>query len=1118
MTTVKKLSLRIALECLVVGLLLAGTAAAQTITGSISGIVRDSSGAVVPGVKVVVTDKATNVSVTTDTNGAGVYVAPFLQSDTYRVTFSKEGFKSDVEENVPLVMNQQARVDVTLVLGSRTESVTVTATAPQLERESPVIGATVSNSDLIKLPQTIGSSGPTEDLLSKIFAGASSTSQNYTNHNDVSAAGGRPDTVPTIIDGLPVNQAADDTGGFQPTPDTTEELQMQITAYSAQYGETGGGVILTTTKAGTNNLHGALFEYHNDQGLNAVDFFNARPYTVPENIFNYFGGSAGGPVYIPGLWNGRKRHTFFFAGLEDTINYSPKTLNTEVPTAMELQGNFSGPTPTNTTTPTIYDPSTTTQGTTTSGTKVPVRTAFAGNIITTPEDPIAKKVFSFFPAPNCQLSTGANYCVSPVGYHSYLYNTDRVDQEIGDADRLWFRYGRDGPWGEAVTYFPNAANPSSTSGWRDYQEEATWVHIFSPTITNELRLGQSEESNFGIVASQDVSSLGLPGVPLTEFPSIGTSSVLQGLGGQSPSHTLDRHQVFNDELQIVRGRHSLHLGGEFMRYMDNVYSPGVLSGAYTFNGTFTNSTVLSTGKTTGGFAPADLYLGQVSSASISTTDYTYRYRLNYASAYVQDNFKVTSKLTINLGLRWEFDGRPTEVNNWLYTLNPIITDPTTGKLGAIQYAGLNGAPRHFMPDDYKGFLPRVGFAYGLGHNTVLRGGAGFFELPSIGFVATGKSSEYTRSCTYSSTSYVPAFVFQNGIPSPCAFNQSNGLPNIPSSLTSPTQAVAEFQKTGAIPVSQEWSLGVQHQFPHGWLGEVDYVGNKGTHLPVTFNVNQIAPSATCCYGQTSPTPQSLRPFPQWLNVNYFSYSAISNYHGLLMRVQHSWSQGLSTLFSFTWAKTMDDVDAAARADAVAVQNVYNIAAQYGVAMISIPKRFSAAYVWDVPMGAGGKLAANVPVVNQIIGHWNIAGITQFQTGYPYGVSQTNVTGWFGASQYTTRTGISPYNGANSTVKQWFNPAAFTPTASDTLGNTPRDAFYGPGQNNFDVSLSRNFPIKERYTFQIRADFTNAFNHPQFDNLSTACTTIVSGACGGTFGAATGDTGSRNVQLDARITF
>jgi hypothetical protein len=1106
MTTLRKLSFRIALECLVVGLLLVGTAAAQTITGSISGIVKDSSGAVVPGVKVVVTDKATNVSVNTDTNGAGVYVASFLQPSTYRVTFTKEGFKSDVEENVPLVLNQEARVDVTLVVGSTTQSVTVTATAPQLDRESPVIGGTVSNSDLIKLPQLIGSDGPTEDLYSKIFVGMASTSQNYTNHNDVSAAGGRADTIPIIVDGLPSNMSADNTGGLEPTPDTTEELQVLLTPYSAQYGQTGGGAILTTTKAGTSNLHGALFEYHNDQGLNAVDFFNARPYVKPENIFNYFGGSAGGPVYIPGLWNGRKRHTFFFAGLEDTINFKPSTLNTEVPTAQEIQGNFSGPEPTGGATPTIYNPATTTKTTFGSST-YPTRTAFANNIITTPEDPVAAKVFSFFPAPNCQLSSGANYCVSPVGYHSYLYNTDRVDEEIGDADRLSFRFGRDGPWGEAVTYFPNAANPSDTSGWRDYHEEATWVHIFSPTITNEFRFGNVEEDNFAIAPNQDVSSLGLPGVPLVEFPYIYTTAVLQGLGDQTPSSTLDRHQVVNDALQVLRGRHSLHIGGEFMRYMDNQYKPGLLSGTYTFNGTFTDTT-LSTGKASGGFAAADLYLGQVASANITTNDYTFRFRLNYASLYGQDDIKVTPKLTVNLGLRWEFDGPTTEVNNWIYTMLPTMTDPTTGKLGAVEFAGLNGYPRHFMPNDFRGFLPRVGLAYGLGHNTVLRAGAGFFELPSIGFVTTGESSEYSRSCTYSDTAYVPAFVFQNGIPSPCAFNESNGLPNLPSSLTSPTQAVAEFQTHGNIPLNQEWSLGVQHQFGHGWVGEVDYVGNKGTHLPVTFNVNQIVPTAGCCYGVSNN--QTLRPFPQWLNVNYFNYSGNSNYNGLMIKMQHSWSHGLTALFSYTYAKTLDDVDAAARSDAVAVQNVYNIHTQWGVAGIDIPQRFSAAYVWQVPIGAGGMVAANVPVLNQLIGHWEFSGVTQFQIGYPYDVTQTNYTGLFSAAQYPSTTNVSPHL-VNPIVKQWFNPAAFIQTADDTFGDVSRCALFGPGQNNFDISLSRNFPIKERFTFQVRADFTNAFNHPQFDNLQT---TITNGA----FGAATSDTGARTIQLDARVTF
>jgi hypothetical protein len=316
MTKVKKQTLRIALECLVVGLLLAGAAAAQTFNASIGGIVKDSSGAVVPGVKVVVLDKATNGNVSTVTNGSGVYSVPFLNSSTYQVTFTKEGFKADVEENVPLVLNQQARVDVVLVIGNTTQTVTVTAEAPQINRESGVIGSSLSNADLLKFPEGIGSHGPNELSYVKIFPGMSGSSPSYSNTNNISIAGGRADSTPIIEDGLPSNMAVDNTYGFTPTPDSTGELQVLLTPYSAQYGATGGGAILTSTKSGTSDLHGHLFEYHNDQVLNAVDFFtNSSPGARPvrgESITNYFGGSAGGPVYIPHLWNGRTRRTFIW--------------------------------------------------------------------------------------------------------------------------------------------------------------------------------------------------------------------------------------------------------------------------------------------------------------------------------------------------------------------------------------------------------------------------------------------------------------------------------------------------------------------------------------------------------------------------------------------------------------------------------------------------------------------------------------------------------------------------------------------------------------------------------------------------------------------------------------
>ncbi len=1108
--------LRIGAQGLLVGLLFAASAVAQTVSSSITGIVKDSSGALVPGVQVTVTDKSTNVSVTTQTNKDGIYQVSFLTSSHYQVTFTKQGFKTDMEADVLLVSNQAAHVDATLEVGSTTQSVTVTATPPLLDKETPMIGATVSSDDLVKYPEVIGSHGPTELVMAKIFAGMSGSSPSYSNPNDFSVGGGRTDTVPYIIDGLPSNMAVDNTYGFVPTPDSTQELQVLITPYSAQYGQTGGGAILTTTKSGTDNLHGALFEYHNDQNLNAIDFFTVHPAPTPEDIFNYFGGNAGGPVYIPHIWNGRNRRTFFFTDWEDTLNYKPSQLNTTVPTAMERQGNFSGPEPNNTaTTPTIYNPATTVvTGSTYS------RTAFAGNIITTPEDPVAAKIMTYYPMPNCAFDT-YDYCLYAVAYHSYLYNTDRVDQEIGDYDRLWFRFARDGPWTNQTPYINNAANPSATNGWRDYHEEATWVHIFSPAITNELRVAQVEEDNFTLPNAQNVASLGLANVPPSEFPGIGVTG-LYSIGGESPSTSIDRFQIVNDALEWQKGRHNLHLGGEFIHYLYNPYNPGLLTGSYSFTGVYTDST--SGGKATGGFGPADLYLGQVNSASLSTDNYEFRYRLNYYALYAQDDFKLSSRLTLNFGVRWEVDGPTSEVNNQLFSMNPALTDPTTGKRGAIEYAGLNGAPMHFVPYDYRGILPRGGFAYSLAKDTVIRGGYGMFQLPSIGFVPTaqgsGQTSEFSRSCSFTGTSTTPAFALQTGVGN-CAFNvNSAGQPNIPSSLTSPSQNVIDFQQQGTIPYVQEWSVSLQHHFGQGWVGEIDWIGNKGTHLPVTLAANQIPYTSTaCCDALSTTASQALRPFPQWKNVNYFTYGGLSNYNGLIVQMQHYWTKGLSTLVNFTWAKTMNDVDASARSDAVSNQNTYDTAAQYGVAMIDVPKRFALSYVWDVPIGSGGKLVQSVPVVSQILGHWEFSGVTQFQVGYPYNVSQTNVMGLYNGAQYCSRSGEALHF-TTPTVAQWFNPAAFVPTPINTFGDCARASLFGPGENNWDISLSKTVPVRERYRVQIRADFYNAFNHVQFDNLNTSCTTLIdSGSgCGGAFGAATGDIGARTIQLDARVSF
>jgi hypothetical protein len=502
---------------------------------------------------------------------------------------------------------------------------------------------------------------------------------------------------------------------------------------------------------------------------------------------------------------------------------------------------------------------------------------------------------------------------------------------------------------------------------------------------------------------------------------------------------------------------------------------------------------------------ADLLLGIPASTSIATNNYEFRYLTNYASLYFQDDFKVTPKLTVNLGLRWEFDGPTSEMNGQNYTFNPALTDPTTGRMGAIQFAGIGGAPSHFVPNDYRGFLPRAGFAYSLFKNTVLRGGYGIYQLPSIGFVTSGQTSKYSIAATFTSPDGVtPAYQLSQGVP-PYSYNVGpNGLPNIASSLTNPTANVVEQQLSGMIPYNQEWSLSVQQQFGHSWFAEIDYQGNRGVHLPVTVGINQIAPSPNCCFGVANA--QLLRPFPQFLNITALMDRGNANYNALLLKAQHYWKNGISAVFAYTWAKSMDDVDAPARADAVASQNVYNLKAQYGIAMIDIPQRFSSAFVYDVPFG---KFTKGIPVVSYIVGNWQVSGLVQMQVGYPYNVSQANTLGLFSGAQYATALSNPSIPRGERTTARWFNPAAFAITPQDQLGNAARASLFGPGQNNWDLAVQRVFPIKERLQFKLRVDLFNAFNHAQFSNLNT---TITSPA----FGAVTGDLGPRSMDVAGRL--
>jgi hypothetical protein len=985
-----------------------------------------------------------------------------------------------------------------LRLGATSEVVTVSGSAISLNDTNPQVGGQLSNSELVDLPEVTNTHGANEFLITKTFAGISSTSQDYSNVNNLSLGGGRPDTNPIIIDGLPSNMGVDGTYGLVPTPDSTEELQVLTAPFSAQYGQSGGGAILTTTKSGTEKFHGSAFESYSSQNLNALPYFTAPGATILPSHFNYFGGSVGGPVLIPKLFDGRKHHLFFFTDWEDTLTRADGQLNTNVPTLAELSGDFSGLSPQGTPTPTIYDPT---------STKIvngkAVRTPFAGNIIPRSRlDQVGQNLAAFFPQPNCSNGT-FNYCVNPASVSSYLYNANRIDYNPSDYDHLWAKFSRDGPTNQPVIDIPNAANTSALNGWVDDHYEISWSHIFSPRISNEARIGYVSENNFSSPTPTDASSIGLQGVPLTQFPSITTNEYI-GFGAGSFSRTRDGHYIFNDALVLQIGRHNLSAGGEFMRYAYSNYTPGVLSGKYTFSGTFTSAAGQS------GIGLADLELGLPATTNISTTNTIFHENLNYFAGYIQDDYRVTSKFTVNLGLRWEFDGPFSEKHDNMYTFNPNVIDPTTQKQGGILFAGFNGAPHSLIANVYTGVLPRIGFNYHVLRNTVVSGGYGIYELPSIGFGTTGLTSPSTVNATFqSSDNITPAYELSQGVPAYSPNAGPNGLPLIPTSLTKPSSSVVQLQQHAVLPYLQQWQLGVQQDLGHNWVAEADYEGNHGVHQPIVLPINQIAPSAGCCFGVNNA--QSLRPFPQFLTISSLTNGGASEYAALLGQLSHRWSNGISVRAAYTWAHGLNDVDAPARADAAPVQNVYDLHSQWGTALTNVPQRFSLTAVYALPVGSGGRFLAHAPVVSQVIGHWKISTVAQFQKGYPYFISQGDTLGIFSGGQYVNKVGNPNIARSSRTIRQWFNTAAFQIAPQHTLGNAPRAALYGPGQNVWDLSLMRDVRVREHATFTFRADAHNAFNHPQFSNLNT---TITNSA----FGTVTSAQDARMLLLTARLRF
>jgi hypothetical protein len=1073
---------------------------AQTYTGSIRGRASDPSGSAVPNASLTVTETNTNAVRKTLTNESGDYIVSFLKPGDYRVSITAPGFKEAVQPAVHLQLNQAMTIDLALEVGQVTDSVEVSAAATQLNLVSPEIGHVVEADELINAPLAASNSrGRSPVLLAKLVPGVSSTS--YGNINNFSFGGGRPVTNEILVDGLPTTNPSDETYTLTPSPDAVLEFKVLTTPFSAEYGHTGGGVMMLTSRSGTNQYHGSAYDYFRNRLLNNRNFFQAAKSTQ-KYVQNDPGGTFGGPVRVPKVYNGRDK-TFFFADFNVTLASNGNLYNMLTPTTLEKSGDFSqtlsGGKPV-----TIYDPATTVVG---SDGKSFTRTPFAGNRIPTNRiDSSAAQIIKFYPDPNGSYAGGLNYLVQPpVGRETWQWLT-RIDHNFSSNDKIFGRIGGYNPNSDAQQRIPNKANNDTSGGFRDTQITLSHTHVFGATLVNDFRAGFVQEHNYTIASSAPSPELGIKNVLLYEFPQISVSNAnLLPLGSSPSNGDRDRSYVFSEALNFVHGRHNLKIGGDYRRQMWDTYNPGKLSGAYSFSGTFTS---LSGAQNTGS-GLADLLLGDAAVTGITINDYTYRFNINSGGMYIQDDFKATRKLTLNLGVRWEYNGPYSEANGQYANFNPTIVNRQTGNLGDVQFAKVDTHSDHFSPSVYNNFLPRVGFAYNLASKWVVRGGFGMYLLPTIGFGGVGAASQYGVSASFASLDGItPRYRLQDGVPAYSYNVDADGRPRIPASLTNPSSNVSMLETRRRSAYNETWQLGFQRQIGQGWLAEVDYVATHGVKLPNAYPINQVRPE-----NWGTGNLQARRPYPQYASVGALLNDGNSIWHSLQAKLEHRWRNGLLLQAGYTWSKLIDDIDPSARANGAPVQDVYNVRADRGVASYDTPQRFVASYVYQLPLGRHGKYFKSIAIAKEIVDGWQFAGITEFQIGLPMQVTQSSVAWGPNTQRPNMVTGADPtLSRGDRTIARWFNTAAFTLSPSYTLGYAPRFPLHGPGINNWDLALMRDFHLYERLKMQFRAEAYSAMNHPQWGNPGTSLSNL------NTFGVITSAGGARSIELTMRFFF
>ena len=1063
---------------------------------TIVGTITDQSGAVMAGVPVVVTNVNTNIRTSAVTDESGNYQMPNLQPGVYQIEVQSPGFKRFVRQNVPLEIDRQLRLNAVLEPGAVTESVNVTAEAPLVQTETGSLSTTMQTRQVASLPLL----GRNPQDLKALIPGVARNRD-----GDVVAQGGMVRKDPYYIDGAHSSNHVWGGTAVNPNPDVIAEVKVMTNSFSAEYGQASGAVMMSTTKSGTNDVHGTLFEFFRNNKMNAGNYFTHQ---VPVLRFNQFGGTIGGPVV--------KSKTFFFLATQLSRQRNQTVFsNVTLPLAAFREGDFSSvlgpqvgtdalgrPVLRNQ----IFDPATARTVRNAAGQDVVVRDPFPGNRIPTSRfSPAAVRLQSIFPLPQTN-AVAANY--NSVGVNKNdVYSYDlKGDHIFSERDRIMGRYSVDASDTENAMLFDTVTgggpNFGPTVANVGRQAVLNHVHVFGAAATNDLHLSYFRRfpkrypAGYGVVGLSDYGISGLPnaseklGTPLIDFSGTGSAT---SIGSPSGTLLLEKQESFAivNISSLIRGKHTVKFGGEVRHLRTDNIQPQPDNGRFTFNNRFTDQF----GINNTGYDYASFLLGmpanfqyEIYPGYISPRGWVY-------ALFVQDDIRVARNLTINIGLRWDAPlyWRERKNRSGIFSLEQ----------GRFVQFGTDGFRTSLHEQDWLNFGPRFGIAWTPvpGGNTVLRAGYGMFTLSQQGF---GQSGGLPRQPIFADADAGRYSTVDQ-------INPRTSLDLIPWERADVTGSnalsVSIYPDKNPIGYFQQWNFNIEQQLG-SMMFEVGYAGSKGTHLPYGgYNMNAIGPAQAAEARGRFISPYV--PFPQYPNgVTVQSSIGSSYYHALQLKAERRFSGGLAFLAAYTWQKTMAVGDQGYR-DPVNNRNL-----DRGIEANSAPHRFTIGYNYELPFGKGRRwLTGNV--VSQVLGGWEINGITTLQSGFPLVFSSNVNTCQCGVTNRPDVAFDPRLSSGERTTERYFNVDAFSIPAQYQIGNAGRGLVFGPGQINHDVNVGKRFYIPklpENSNLEFRGEIYNVTNTPYFNNPNT---TIGQATVGRITGVA--DT-ARRMQLGLKLNF